>query len=267
VNACRFLTEDLLARVASEALDAHAQAALQRHLSQPCAACLERLEALDDDAFLRVLAGPGAEASPEELERLMAQVAPAAAPRPERRRHAPRWAVRALAALGMVAAAGVGLVVMRPGLNQQGGWQEKSPAGSQGVPGVALRVFASAADGLGELRRLADEEPVGAHEQLFFRFHLQQPAHVWLLVAGESQPLWYSGGALPSGDHEVAAGGQALALRGDALGPRRVLLLVASPERLESAMLEGLALQAADPVRLAQTCPGCGFDSLQVGAP
>lgn len=170
-------------------------------------------EARSEAAFLRLQA---ALEEPDELERV-----------PPRSRS---WG---LAALTLAAAAALLLVLPSGKSREKGAPLPRATmevaVGRIGASGPELR------------RRFVGSGVVEPGERALFRFHLEQPSRVALVIHGgaPAELVWRSNGVLPPGDHEVSSGNAALGLDLSAYERQVAVTLIASEaERTEQELLE-----------------------------
>jgi hypothetical protein len=229
------------------------KAELRAHLAQGCEACLERLAAIDSTALLVALAGPKSALSPSEADRMFAATGPAPDPLWRRIVH---WLFaspggRASLAFAMLLLVVGPIVILRP---TSAPWTGVKGTGTH-IDRVDLLAFRRTRDGTVE--PFSRAAPLSVGEALLFRYRIHHPAHLYLIDGG-GEVLWQA--RVDPGEAEIAANGQALALRGPFSGE---LTLVASPTQLSSA--QARALNARDRAAIDRDCAGCAFDSLTVG--
>lgn len=104
---------------------------------------------------------------------------------------------------------------------------------------------------------LSSGERVLNGEAVLFRYRLSEPGWGYLLAQGKGTiQLLHETGWQPRGEHEIAAGGEALALVPSELGQTVIVTLLVSPKRLDG--IDGSSLPDLESSTLESACPGCG---------
>ena len=262
------MTEGLLQAALRRRLPAEQRAVLTRHLGEPCEACLDLLERWTTEEMLTELHASDTLLSRGEQERVFA-VASAGGPsggaalrvvRPERQRRSRLpWGMGAAAI-----AAAVLVMVTRPDPRDLTQGLKGAP-----TPTVALVPFVGARTPTPHvIRALASGKPLARGELLLLRIRLNAPAWIYLLSQrqGEGTELvWPMGVATrhASGEFELAEAGAALAIDPEALGTGARLVVIASPERIDSGRLR-IQDQLRTRAEVEKAFPGCGVDLLPV---
>jgi len=271
-ETCPIGTRERLEALLGGQLPDAERAQLKAHLEHPCETCLELLEAMDEDDLFEAAAGPQAEMSAAEAERMFEAVAP-----PAKQERAPgllqriaSWMrapvlVPLAAAAVLVIAFGLSSMVTDETASSQAAYTGvKSIEVATPLPTPVLAGFVgSVQNGTPRVtRRLIGNEHIASGELVLLRYTLARPAYLYLLAEadGTATLLHASDSPQPAGEHELGAQGQALAVDPSQLGAEVRLVLVASPQRIASS--EQAALLDAD--RRATSCPHCSTASLQV---
>jgi hypothetical protein len=256
---CSVLTQERVDQLLGRTLEEPARVELQKHFEQPCEACLDRLASVDGEALLLALAGPQAELTVAEKNRVFARAsahAPVAASPPWLERLRGFFAPpRLLAFAGVAIALAVAVPLLRPTVRPWDGSK-----GSALPQTVGLRGFAGSGDAA--LRPIEPDGTVHPGEQLFLRFTLPKGGHLYLYsqpAEGPAQLLWKpeaNDTPWPAGEHELQQNGVALAV--PLAQSTRLWAVVASTPR---AALEQLS--RFDEATVRTVCAEC--DLGQVG--
>src|SRR5262249_3341542 len=234
-----------------------------------CEACLHLLERWTAEEMITELHASDNLLSWGEQERIFA-AASAGSPSGEaalrvvrlerhRRRRLP-W--------GLGAAAALALAILVPATRPDGRGPAQGRKGSQ-RPTVALVPFVGARTPTPHvIRALASGKAIVRGELLLLRIRLDTPAWIYLLSQrqGEATELvWPAGVATrhASGEFELAEAGAALAIDPEALGTGARLIVIASPERIDSGRLR-VQSQLRTRAAVEEAFPRCGVDLLPV---
>ncbi|MGC4118332.1 MAG: hypothetical protein QM765_28015 [Myxococcales bacterium] len=288
--SCSVLTSERLEAMLAGTLAEADRAAVAEHLKSPCEACLDRLGSVDGERILAALAGPKANLSASEADRVFAAALPeaqrVATPRTEVPQSFWERVIEWLGgstwrpALGVAALLLVALPVVllghRPGQESQGGYD-----GLKGPPTPILGAVKANVIGVvgGRFhgkpfmaRRAAQREQLRPGEVLLVRFRLTSPAAVHLQIAGPKASLgvWPDGRAdsepqpalMPAGEHALVANRQVLSIQTMDYGSPVRVTLVASPQPFPA----GFSF-ASDARSIAAACPECTIDVLDVLPP
>jgi len=235
--SCERMTQERLRQELRGALPESERRLVRAHLAQPCEACLDLLASTDGDALIAALAGPEAELSREESERMFEAAAPRASVDAARPMRASRTAaqkgrvipLRRRAWLGIgsavAVAASIALVVVRS--------EPRGLKGNGSLSPPELILLAGVATPTPHVvRALGAADRLDPNELVLLRARLDEPAQLYLFSvdgAGKGELLFAA--AEPAGERELSEHGEAVALDPRALGdlPQLVLAACAQP--------------------------------------
>ncbi|MBI5545909.1 MAG: hypothetical protein HY901_18625 [Deltaproteobacteria bacterium] len=293
-----FTAERLELLLAGRSLPEAERAALCEHLAAPCEACLDTLGSIEGERILAALAGPQAELSVSEADRVFAAALPAPESRPVVGEAAASSAspslwerfVEWLGGASWRPALGVALLLVNAApalwLGMHGPPGSSGYDGIKGEPTAGPVIKASLIGVIGGRfhgkpfmsRRAAMNEQMRPGEVLLVRFRLQGgEAAVHLEISGPKARLgvWADGRPdtepqpkmLSPGSHALVANGQVLAVRAEEYGSPVKVVFVASPQPFPAELVGSLGRIGEDPAALSSRCPGCVAETLEVLPP
>ena len=236
MKTCPVSTPQRLRALLSGELSVDETASLRTHLGDPCEDCLVLFEQLDDGELALLFNAQDAALTSDEADAMFEAAVPAtaAATQPDGpgvwERLVSWMSPPRLLATGAIGAAAV--LALAVGLGEGGSSTWTGVKGDNSTVELTL-IGAGAA---GSVRAVQTDDSLRPGEKLLFRVLLREPAHVQLIDA-DLRVLWNSPGILLAGDHEIASGGQALAMVPDP-GPTQIHVVVvafpSSPPTLRS---------------------------------
>lgn len=237
--SCTISTPERIEALLVGTLDPTSAQLLRDHYASPCEACLEQLESIDGERILRALAGPAAALEAREAERMfeaaLASTRSGLVIAIEPRRARP--AAFALRFAPVALAAGLVLFLVRDRSPPSEGLKGPSVAS---IPSVELMGFrGQVIDGVPTVReRLEDGNVISSSDHVLFRYKLEHPALTyWVIEHGRTREVIFEppedAQPTPAGEHELAAGGKALALDPAPYAPSFRVVVLACGERIE----------------------------------